>query len=105
MLTKDDLVQIKKVVKDEVAPAEEKVSNLEKDMRSVKSDVGTLKKDVSTLKSDVGTLKKDVSTLKRDMAETRNDIKTLIAYFDRDYVNLRIRIDRIEEHLGISDKN
>lgn len=91
MLTKDDLGQIKNVVKDEIAPAGKKVSTLEKDMKSVKRDVSTLKKDVSTMK--------------RDMAESRNDIKTLIAYFDRDYITLRKRVDPIEEHLGIPDKN
>jgi peptidoglycan hydrolase CwlO-like protein len=81
MLTKDDLKQIGSIV-------------------DTKID-----KQLDPVKKDIADLKKDMKTVKRDMGETRNDIKTLRAYFDRDYVNLRKRIDRIEEHLGVPDKN
>jgi hypothetical protein len=50
-------------------------------------------------------LKKDLATMKKDTSQTRKDVKVLIAYFDREYIEPRKRIDRIEEHLGISDRN
>ncbi len=47
-------------------------------------------------------LQKDMKVVRKDFAETRNDVKVLIAYFDREYVNLRKRLETIEEHLGIT---
>jgi predicted nucleic acid-binding Zn-ribbon protein len=70
-----------------------------------KDDLNQIKKIVEPIQKDINTLNKDMSTLKKDVAETRKDVKVLIAYFDREYVELRKRIDRIEEHLGLSDKN
>lgn len=56
-------------------------------------------------KDDLNQIKKIVEPIKNDVAQTRKDVKVLIAYFDREYVELRKRIDRIEEHLGLSPKN
>ena len=87
MLTKDDLSQVEKIIE------------------PIEKDVSALKIDFTGMKKDIAIMKKDISTLKKDTAETRNDIKTLIAYFDRDYIGLRKRVDRIEEKLGISERN
>lgn len=56
-------------------------------------------------KDDLVQIKKIVDPIKKDVAQTRKDVKVLIAYFDREYVDLRKRVERIEDHLGISDKN
>lgn len=77
MLTKNDLQQIGIVIDEKLKP----------------------------VKRDITILTKDVSTLKKDVAQTRTDVKVLISYFDREYVELRKRIDRIEEHLGLDAKN
>lgn len=50
---------------------------------------GVIKSEIKPLAKDIGTLKKDIVTLKKDAAQTRNDVKTLISYFDREYVELR----------------
>ncbi len=47
-------------------------------------------------------IQKDINVIKKDLSEIRNDVKVLIAYFDREYVNLRKRIELIEEHLNIN---
>lgn len=75
MLTKTDLNQIRLVVREEVT---DEVKNQ---------------------------LKKTLEPIKKDVAQTRKDVKVLIAYFDREYVELRKRIDRIEDHLGLDTKN
>lgn len=53
--------------------------------------------------SEIKPVKKDIKTLKSDVSEIRKDVKAIISYFDRDYVNLRKRIERIEEHLGFAN--
>jgi|GEM_PF-4379368 len=46
-------------------------------------------------------INKDLKIINKDLGETRNDVKVLISYFNHDYVNLRKRIEVLEEHLGI----
>lgn len=52
-----------------------------------------------------GKLKKSFGPIKKDVVQTRKDVKVLIAYFDREYLDLRKRIEDIEEHLGLTTKN
>jgi len=75
------------------------------DLKQIDNKLEPLKSDTHNLKDDVSSLKKDMKVLKKDMGETRTDIKTLIAYFDRDYVGLRKRIEAIEEHLGFTSSH
>lgn len=47
-------------------------------------------------------LKEELKPIKSDVAKIRKDIDVIIALFDREYVNLRKRVEKIEEHLGLS---
>lgn len=71
MLTKDDLKEIRGVVREEI-----------------KAEIDPLKKDVKTLKSDVSAIRKD--------------IKQIVTFFDHEYLELRERVEKIEDHLGIT---
>ncbi len=72
MLTKTDLVQIKKVFKNELKN--------------------------SLTKND---LKKELKPMKSDIAKIRKDVDVVISLFDREYLELRARVERIEEHLNL----
>lgn len=61
-----------------------------------------LDKRLNPIDQKLDGLQKDIRVAKKDLAETRNDVKVLISYFDREYVNLRKRIEAIEERLGIT---
>jgi hypothetical protein len=63
------------------------------------------KSDLKQIKEIVRPLEMDIKTVKVDAAQTRKDVKVLISYFDREYVELRKRIERIEEHLDLNSKN
>lgn len=39
--------------------------------------------------------------IKSDISKIRKDIDVIISLFDREYINLRQRIERIEEHLNL----
>ena len=60
---------------------------------------GIVKEEIS---AEVGPLKKDIKTLKSDVAEIRKDIKRIVNFFDREYLELRNRVENIEQHLGIT---
>lgn len=81
MLTKADLKEVKNAAK-------EGTRNI------LTAELRPLRKDVSELKSDL----KDV---KKDILKMRKDIDIIISLFDSEYLNLRERIERIENHLQL----
>lgn len=106
MLTKNDLTQIGQLIRDETRKiVKEELKTelypLKEDVRVLKKDVGGIKEDVRVLKGDVRVLKKDMKTVKSDIVKIRKDINMVVSFFDGEYVNLRQRVDRIEDHLGI----
>ncbi len=67
-----------------------------------KTDIKQIDNVVSKgIKKEISPIKKDIRTLKSDVSEIRRDIKTLINYFDRKYLEIRARVERIEEHLNL----
>ena len=76
MLTKSDLSQIQKVVNTETT----KIVNVE-----------TKKIIVQELKP-----------IKDDITHIRKDMKTIVNYFDKEYLQLRKRVERLENHLHLS---
>lgn len=73
MLTKSDLSNIRSVIKDELSNHPTKAG-----------------------------LTSELKPLKADLAQIRKDVKAIVSFFDREYVELRRRVEQIEHHLGIS---
>ena len=48
-----------------------------------------------------GIIKEELKSIKEDVSQTRKDIKTIINFFDREYLELRKRVERIESHLNL----
>jgi hypothetical protein len=74
MLTKKDLSQIENVV--------------EKRTRKI-------------IQEELTPIKDEIKTIKKDTREIRSDIKAIVSFFDREYIDLLKRVERIEEHLGL----
>lgn len=94
MLTKEDLGQIREVVRDEVTTSEKRViktiieavgqmiddnilpqfDEIHVEIKEIKQDIGELKKDVNELKEDVSVLKQDVKILKQDVTVLKQDM-------------------------------
>ena len=67
-----------------------------------KSDLKQIDRVVSKrINEGVIPLNKDVRTLKSDISEIRKDTKTIVNFFDKDYLEFRTRVERIEEHLNL----
>lgn len=43
----------------------------------------------------------ELKPIKSDISKIRKDIDAIISLFDREYVNIRQRVERIEEHLNL----
>lgn len=99
MLTKSDLSQIRKTVQDALESHPTKV-DLAKELGNhpTKADLARALENHPT-KAD---LAKELKPIKSDTAKIRKDIDAIISLFDREYVDLRKRVARIEEHLGLS---
>ncbi len=74
MLTREDLVEIQKIVQKETSIIVEKA---------------------------ISPITKDIKTIKSDISSIRQDIKTVVNFFDKEYLELRARVERIEEHLNL----
>ena len=90
MLTKSDLSQIGKIIRDETTPI------IQQELAPIKEDVASLKTDVAVLKKDVGSLKKNVRYIKKTVG-------VMIDLFDRQDIKLIKRVDKIEAHLGFTN--
>ncbi len=87
MLTKNDLKEIDKVV----------TKRIRKEVPAM------IRKEVPVMiRKEVAPLKQDINSVKSDVAQIRKDMKVIITFFDREYLELRKRVDRIEEHLGLT---
>ena len=64
-------------------------------------DNGSTDGAFESIKQDLGILKTDVKTIKNDVTKVRRDMTTLFDFLDKDFLDLRQRVDRIEEHLGL----
>ncbi|HUQ85455.1 MAG TPA: hypothetical protein VM077_03970 [Candidatus Limnocylindrales bacterium] len=93
MLTKNDLTQIRDVVKEVV----------QVEVEPIKQDVKLLQKGMVSMQADVGSLLRDIKILKTNDTKIRKDLKTTIDYFDRDNVVLHKKVERIEKHLGLAN--
>jgi hypothetical protein len=53
------------------------------------------------LKNIDGLMVKRVQPLAQDVVKIRKDMKTVVNFFDHEYLDLRKRIQRLEDHLGL----
>jgi len=74
MLTKNDLSQIRGVVKDEVG---------------------------EQLDSKLAPIKKDIKSLKKDVSQIKRDQNSMLIMLDKEQMQQRKRITRLEEHVGL----
>ena len=100
MLTKTDLSQIQKIVQTETRKIikEEVPAIVDKQTRQiVQQEVPPI---VETQARKI--MKEELKPIKQDIAEIRGDIKAIVSFFDREYVALRRRVERIEDHLQLA---
>ncbi|MGD8744236.1 MAG: hypothetical protein PVJ52_01410 [Candidatus Woesebacteria bacterium] len=53
------------------------------------------------IKEEVKPIKIDIRSIKSDVSEARKDVKIIVNFFDKEYLEPRARVERIEEHLKL----
>ena len=106
MLTKNDLVQIRGVVKEEVGVVDRKLSakieGVDKKFDPIHKE---LKKQGGMLETHGGMLNQIGGILKQHgklLRSLKKDQKTMLNLLDGEQMQQRKRLKRVEEHLGIS---
>ncbi len=61
-----------------------------------------LAEELKPLKQDVQELKSDMKAVKRDTTKIRKDLEMVTGEFDKEQVSLKKRVDRIENHIGLT---
>lgn len=110
MLTKSDLNQIQQVVQGELQPVGKDLEVLKDDLAQIRTkELPAIKADIKSVTDDVvqistkelPAINKDIKSVKKDVVQIRTDVKTIVNFFDREYLDLRTRVERIEEHLHL----
>lgn len=93
MLTKTDLSQIRKIIREEV---EFESKSLQEDLQ------GEIKLSRIEIQKDIRDLKSKIKGLEISNNKIQKDIKKIIGFFDEEYLQVRKRLERLESHLNLS---
>lgn len=94
MLTKSDFKQIRQIIKDEVS------SEMKQIPKIVKNEVSSEMKQIPTIVRDEVNVQ--IKPLREDIEKIRKDVSSIVNFFDNEYLELRQRVERIENHLNLS---
>jgi len=104
MLTKDDLKEIRKIVREEV---EVEVGDAKDSIQSdllhwrlqTQNDIRGLSDKVKNLEIRIGSLEKET---KKGFRDIKKKLKTTVEFFDKDHLRNLERIERVERHLSLT---
>ena len=97
MLTDSDLTKIDGLIEKRLKPIKNEVASLGQMMdEKMERRLTTFGKEVDEK------MEKRLKPIKDDVAHIRKDIKTMVGFFDREYLDLRKRVERIEGYLKLS---
>lgn len=92
MLTKTDLSDIRKIIREEIEAESKAIGN---DLR------GEIKLARIEIQTDIRELKDRVKNLEISVGKIEKDVKSIIEFFDKDSLRLRKRVEKIEKHLNL----
>lgn len=105
-LSKIDITQIRKVIREEVeAEVKDSARNLEGEIRSarmrVQSDISELDDRMKNVEIRTEAVGKDVADIKKRTRKIEKTVNVTAKLLDKDIVKTFKRVGRIEDHLGI----
>lgn len=95
MLTKTDLQQIQNIVKTEIQQETKKI--VQQETRKIVQQ--ETKKIVQGETRKI--VKEELVPIKKDISKIRKDMNEIIGFFDTEYMELRKRVERLEDHLNL----
>ena len=93
MLTKTDFSQIRKIVREEV----------ESESKSLEEELTTeVKLSRIELQKEIRPIQDKIKNLDLGIRKIQKDLKLILNFFDKEYLGLRKRVEKIEEQLPVS---
>lgn len=100
MLTKQDLSAIQKIVQTETPKIVREIVKTETP-KIVREIIQSETPKIVRLEAR-SIIQEELKPVKEDITKIRKDISMIVSFFDREYVELRRRVERIEQHLQLS---
>lgn len=102
MLTERDLKKIDILFTKRIGEEfKRELEPVKKDISGIKSEVVGVKQELEPMKKDIAGIKGELVPIKKDIVEIRKDQKTIVSFFDTEYLDLRDRVEVIERRLNI----
>ncbi|MEK9176630.1 MAG: hypothetical protein AAB520_04255 [Patescibacteria group bacterium] len=106
MLTKADLQQIRKVIREEVEVESKSIKDgLEHEIRTanlhLRKSLGELGDRTKNVELRLLSIEKELKSLRKDVKKLQKDVSVTIDVFNVEDTRLGKRVSRIEEHLRI----
>ncbi len=106
MLTKNDLDQIRKVVRQEVkVEVKDSAQTLESQIRlsrmQVQRNIGEVDDRIKNVEIRLDDVSNNVKKTQKDISQIKRDQGTMLDLLDKEQMQQRKRIVRLEEHVGL----
>ncbi len=92
MLTREDLEQIRLLIKEEIKPIRLDVNNIWK-------EIAIIKHDVHNIHIEIGKIWKEITEINKTYRRLRNDVDTTIKYFGHENIEIINRLDMLEHNI------
>jgi hypothetical protein len=93
MFTASDLKKIRTIIREEVELGSE---SLNRDLQ------GEIKLSRIEIQNEIRLLKNQIKNLELRIKKIEKNTSTITSFFDKEYLDLRKQVKRIEEHLNLS---
>lgn len=97
MFTKQDAKIIEEVLTKQIDPLSKRLIKVEEKVNRIPE----LEKKVDRVEKRLDSVENKVDKMNINITKVQKDLKLVIRSFDREYLQLRARLERVEEHLKL----
>ncbi len=98
MLTREDLEQIRLLVREEVSnELQRELQPIQEDIKKIWTEIALIKQDIHNIWIEIDKMWKEISALKKGMQKLHNNLYITQKVFDKDIVETIKRVDDLEK--------
>lgn len=98
MLTKEDLEQIRLLIREEVSnELQRELQPIQEDIKKIWTEIALIKQDIHNIWVEIDKIWKEISSLKKSMQKLHNNLYITQKVFDQDIVETIKRVDHLDQ--------
>ena len=98
MLTKEDLEQIRLLIREEVSnELQRELQPIQEDIKKIWTEIALIKQDIHNIWVEIDKIWKEISSLKKSMQKLHNNLYITQKVFDQDIVETIKRVDYLDQ--------